>query len=394
MTMDLTHTEAQDAFRAEVRQWLAENVPAETLPPIHTADGVEAHQRWERTLFDAGYAALHWPREHGGGGAGLIEQAVFDEEYLRAGAPSRLNRLALGMAGPTVIRFGTHEQRRRWLQGMLTGDDLWCQGFSEPGAGSDLAGLRTRGERAGDEIVVNGQKTWTSMARFADWMFALVRTDADSSRHRGITFLMLRMDSPGIELRPIRQLHGEPGFAEVFFTDVRVPVDQVVGGIGEGWSVAMATLGFERGTGLGDHVRFTRDVADLVDLAQRVGVADDPLVRDEVAARWVEAQQFRRYMQRTTARLSAGGSIGPEASMTKLFWSEMESRIFESALRILGPLAELSDAAPASPALPDIHRRYWHARASRIFAGTSEVQRNIVAERVLGLPREPPWTSS
>ncbi|MGQ0481538.1 MAG: acyl-CoA dehydrogenase family protein [Pseudonocardia sp.] len=392
--MDLTYTATEREFRAEVRDWLAANAPTEVLPPIYTAAGVAAHRIWERTMFDAGYSALHWPREHGGGGAGLIEQAIFGEEYLRAGAPMRLNRLALGLAGPTVIQFGTDQQRRRWLPAMLSCDDLWCQGFSEPEAGSDLAGLRTRAERDGDDFVINGQKTWTSMSAFANWMFAMVRSDPDSSRHRGITFIMVPMDTPGIELRPIRQLHGEPGFAEVFFTDVRVSASNVIGEVGEGWSVAMATLGFERGTGLGDHVRFARDVADLVELARRAGVADDPVVRDEIAARWVEVQQFRRHMQRTATRLAAGGTIGPEASMTKLFWSEMEARIFETALKILGPLAELADDAPDSLAGRGFHRRYWHSRASRIFAGTSEVQRNIISERVLGLPREPRWTSS
>ncbi|HEY9416794.1 MAG TPA: acyl-CoA dehydrogenase family protein [Pseudonocardia sp.] len=392
--MDLTYSTAEQEFRAQVRDWLAANAPTEVLPPIYTAEGVAAHRTWERTMFDAGYSALHWPREHGGGGAGLIEQAIFGEEYLRAGAPMRLNRLALGLAGPTVIQFGTEEQRAQWLPAMLSCDDLWCQGFSEPEAGSDLAGLRTRAVRDGDDFVINGQKTWTSMSAFANWMFAMVRSDPDSSRHRGITFIMVPMDTPGIELRPIRQLHGEPGFAEVFFTDVRVSAANVIGEVGEGWSVAMATLGFERGTGLGDHVRFARDVADLVELARRAGVADDPVVRDEIAARWVEVQQFRRHMQRTATRLASGGTIGPEASMTKLFWSEMEARIFETALKILGPLAELADGAP--DALPDrgFHRRYWHSRASRIFAGTSEVQRNIISERVLGLPREPRWTSN
>jgi len=392
--VDLTYSTAEQSFRGRARQWLAEHVPGEPLPPPYTAEGVAAHRAWERQLHDAGYTALHWPREHGGGGAGLIEQALFGEEYVRAGAPVRLNRLALGMAGPTVMAFGTPEQRGRWLPGMLSCEQLWCQGFSEPDAGSDLAAVRTRAELDGDELVITGQKIWTSLSAFAQWMFAIVRTDPALRRHRGLTFVMVPMDSPGIELRPIRQLHGEPGFAEVFLTDVRVPVANVVGEIGEGWSVAMATLGFERGTGLGDHARFARDIDDLVELARRAGMADDPVVRDEVAARHVEVQQYRRHMQHVTTRLAAGGSIGPEASMGKLYWSEMEARIFETALNILGPLAELTPDAPLNLAAPELHRRYWHARASRIFAGTSEVQRNIVAERVLGLPREPRWTST
>ncbi|CAN5629936.1 acyl-CoA dehydrogenase [soil metagenome] len=387
--MDLTYSPAEAGFRAQARQWLAEHTPTGALPPTYTADGVAAHRRWEQQLLSAGYAALHWPREHGGGGVGLIEQALFGEEYVRASAPLRLNRLALGMAGPTLMAFGTPKQCGRWLPGMLSCAELWCQGFSEPEAGSDLAAVRTRAEIDGDDLVITGQKIWTSLSAFAQWMFALVRTDPAQRRHRGLTFVMVPMDSPGIELRPIRQLHGEPGFAEVFLTDVRVPVANVIGEIGEGWSVAMATLGFERGTGLGDHARFARDITGLVDLARRAGVADDPLVRDEVAARHVEVQQYRRHMQHVTTRLAAGGSIGPEASIGKLYWSEMEARIFETALRILGPLAELTSDASLNLAAPGLHRSYWHARASRIFAGTSEVQRNIVAERLLGLPREP-----
>lgn len=392
--MDLAFSATEERFRAGARDWLAEHVPTEALPPHHTAEGVAAHRAWEQTLHGAGYAALHWPREHGGGGAGLVEQALFGEEYVRAAAPVRLNRLALGMAGPTVMAYGTPEQRQRWLPGMLTCEDLWCQGFSEPDAGSDLAAVRTRADLDGDDLVVTGQKVWTTLSVFARWMFALVRTDPAQRRHHGLSFVMIPMDAPGIERRPIRQLHGEPGFSEVFLDAVRVPLGNVVGEVGQGWSVAMATLGFERGTGLGDHARFTRDVEDLVELARRTGTADDPVVRDEIAARHVEAQQYRRHVQHVTTRLAAGASIGPEASMTKLYWSEMEARIFETALRVLGPLAELTPDAALSRAAPGLHRRYWHARASRIFAGTSEVQRNIVAERVLGLPREPRWTST
>lgn len=391
--MDLTYSPAQTSFRAQARDWLAAHVPAEPLPPPHTAEGVAAHRAWERQLHGAGYAALHWPREHGGGGAGLIEQALFGEEYVRAGAPVRLNRLALGMAGPTVMAFGTPAQQQRWLPGMLSCDQLWCQGFSEPDAGSDLAAVRTRAELDGDELVITGQKVWTSLSAFAQWMFALVRTDPAQQRHRGLTFVMIAMDSPGVELRPIRQLHGEPGFSEVFLTGVRVPLADVVGELGHGWAVAMATLGFERG-GLGDHARFARDVDDLVELAHRAGVADDPVVRDEVAARFVEVQQFRRHVELVTSRLAAGAPTDAQASITKLYWSEMEARIFETALRILGPLAELTPEASLNLAAPGLHRRYWHARAARIFAGTSEVQRNIISERVLGLPREPRWTST
>ncbi|GAB2960470.1 acyl-CoA dehydrogenase family protein [Amycolatopsis acidiphila] len=391
--MDLSYSDAEREFQLRARAWLAANVPDRPLAPPYTEVGIAEHRDWEKRLHDAGYAALHWPDEYGGGGADLVRQALFGEEYLRAGAPQRLNRLALGLAGPTIIHYGTEVQKARWLPGMLTCAELWCQGFSEPEAGSDLAAVRTRATRDGPDFVLNGQKTWTSLSVFADWMFALVRTDPDSSGHRGLTFVMVPMRTPGIEVRPIVQMHGAPGFAEVFLSDVRVPAANVVGEIGSGWAVAMTTLGFERGTGLGDHVRFARDVEQLVAIARWAGVANDPLIRDQIAARYVEVQQFRRYMQRVTTRLGAGERPGPEASMTKLFWSEMEARIFETALYILGPLAEMGDDAWQGVA-PGLHRRYWHARAARIFAGTSEVQRNIVAERVLGLPREPRCTST
>ncbi|PND54795.1 acyl-CoA dehydrogenase [Mycobacterium sp. ENV421] len=385
--MELTYSEPELAFRDEVHDWLTANVPTHPLPPAYTAEGVAAHREWEKALYTAGYAALHWPQDYGGGGADFMRQMLFDEEYHRAGAPQRLNRLALGLAGPTIIEFGTSEQKRRWLPGMLSCDELWCQGFSEPGAGSDLSAVRTRAVLDGDDFVLNGQKIWTSLSAFADWMFALVRTDPGQSRHRGLTYIVLSMDSAGIELRPIRQLHGEPGFAEVFFTDVRVPATNVIGEVGDGWRVAMATLGYERGTGLGNHVRLTNDVRELVELAERTGVADDPAWRDEIASRFAEAELFRRYMQHIASQLAAGNGVGFRSSLVKLYWSELDSRIQETALQILGPFAELADA-PSCADGAGFHRRYWHARASRIFAGTNEIQRNIIGERLLGLPRE------
>lgn len=389
--MRLTLDDERLAFRAEVAAWLERNVPGESLPPIYAREGVDAHREWERRLNQAGYAALHWPREYGGGGADLVTQAIFQEEYQRAEAPQRLNRLGLGLIGPTLIEFGTEEQKSRWLPGILTCDELWCQGFSEPDAGSDLAGIRTRAVLDGDDLVINGQKIWASLSIFADWMFALVRTGQAGGGHLGLTFVLIPMTTPGIDLRPIRQLHGEPGFAEVFFTDVRVPTKNVVGEIGDGWRVAMATLGFERGTGLGDHVRFTRDVEELVQIAFRTGRGDDPVVRDAVAARFVEAQVYQRYMQNVVTRLSAGEELGSGSSLVKLYWSEMEARIFETAIDVLGPWAELDDG-PLALVGNRFHRRYWHARASRIFAGTSEIQKNIISERLLGLPKERRWS--
>lgn len=386
--MDLAYSGSELAFRDEIREWLTANVPTHPLPPPYTAEGVAERREWEKALYTAGYAALHWPQEYGGGGADFMQQMLFDEEYHRAGAPQRLNRLALGLVGPTIIEFGTAEQKRRWLPEMLSCDELWCQGFSEPGAGSDLSAVRTRAVADGDDFVLNGQKIWTSLSAFADWMFALVRTDPGQTRHRGLTYIVLPMDSAGIELRPIRQLHGEPGFSEVFFTDVRVPAENVIGEIGDGWRVAMATLGYERGTGLGNHVRLSKDVRQLVELAERTGVADDPACRDEIASRFAEAELFRRYMQHIASQLAAGSGVGFRSSLVKLYWSELDSRIQETALQILGPYAELADP-PACADGAGFHRGYWHARASRIFAGTNEIQRNIIGERLLGLPREP-----
>ncbi len=387
--MDLSLTPEQESFRDEVRSWLAANVPAEPLGPTSTPEGFAAHRVWEQRLFEAGYSAINWPAAYGGRDADLLTQAVFAEEYARAGAPERINTLGLGLAGPTLIAYGTDAQKERWLPGILSCDDIWSQGFSEPEAGSDLAALRTTAVAAGDVYVVNGQKIWTSLGRFADWIFALVRTDRQAPKHKGITFLMIDMRSPGIEVRPITQINGDPGFAEVFFTDVEVPADNVVGDVNDGWRVAMTTLGFERGTGLGSHVRFARDVTDLVGLVRRMGLADDPIVRDRVARLHAEVEVFRANTYRTLTRLAAGKPIGPEASVNKLYWSEMEARIYEAGMQVMGPYAELTPKADAAIDRDHWQKQYWYARAALIYAGTSEIQKNIIAERVLGLPKEP-----
>jgi alkylation response protein AidB-like acyl-CoA dehydrogenase len=395
--MDLDLTAAQQAFRDEVRAWLADNVPREPLPPSHTEEGFEAHREWERRLHAAGLAAIHWPQEYGGRDADLLDVALFQEEYMRARAPARINVLALGLAGPTIMAYGTDEQKARWLPRILTCEDIWCQGFSEPGAGSDLANVQTSAVRDRDAYIVNGQKIWTSLGRFADWIFALVRTDRSATRHAGITFLMIDMHSDGIDVRPITQINEDPGFAEVFFTDVRVPVDNVVGEEHHGWQVAMTTLGYERSTGLGTHVRFSQNLRDLVALVRAAGLEHDPTVRDELARHYVETEVYRHHTYRTLTRLASEGKPGPEASLNKLYWSEMEARIFETGLNLLGPLAELTPKAGLmQERLGDAvgiwehwQQHYWYARAAMIYAGTSEIQKNIIGERVLGLPKEP-----
>ena len=397
--MDLELTAEQQAFREEVRTWLQANVPAEPLASQTTPEGFAAHRDWERRLFEAGYAAISWPAKYGGRDADLLTTAILQEEYARFGAPTRINVLGLGLAGPTLMVYGTEEQKERWLARILSCDDIWSQGFSEPDAGSDLAGIRTSAVPEGDEYIVNGQKIWTTLGRFADWIFALVRTDRDAPKHKGITFLMIDMKSPGIEVRPIVQINGDAGFSEVFFTDVRVPIANVVGEVNDGWRVAMSTLGFERGTGLGSHVRFSRDLDGLVALVKGMGLQDDPIVRDQVAKLHVDVSVFRHNTYRTLTRLAHGKPIGPEASLNKLYWSQMEARIFETGMQVMGPYAELTSKADqaaerlgraaAAAAWDHWHKQYWYSRAALIYAGTSEVQRNIIAERVLGLPKEP-----
>ena len=386
--MDLTPTPEQQAFRSEVREWLAANVPADPLPEASTPEGLEAHKAWERRLFEAGYAAIHWPSEYGGRDADHLTQQIFAEEYVASGAPTRINTLGLGLAGPTLMVYGTPEQKDRWLARILSSEDIWCQGFSEPDAGSDLAAIRTTAVLDGDHYVINGQKIWTSMGRVADWMFCLVRTNPEVPKHKGITFIMIDMTSPGIEVRPIVQINADPGFAEVFFTDVRVPAENVVGEVDDGWRVAMTTLSFERGTGLGSHVKFGRDLDRLVGLVRARGMADDPLVRDRVAALFARNRVFRHNTYRTATALSSGGRLGPEASLNKLYWSQMERDIFELGMTVMGPYAELAPDADLALDQHRWHHDYWYARASCIYAGTSQIQKNIIAERVLGLPKE------
>jgi alkylation response protein AidB-like acyl-CoA dehydrogenase len=395
--MDLSLTDAQRAFRDEVRAWLQAHVPHEPLPAAVDRAGLEAHRAWEKALCEAGYAAIHWPAAYGGRDADMIDVAIFQEEYARAGAPDRINVLGLGLTGPTLIVHGDDAQRERWLPSILSCDAIWCQGFSEPDAGSDLANVQTMAVLDGEDYVVDGQKVWTSQGPFADWMFALVRTSREGPRHGGLSFLMIDMHTPGVEVRPITQINDAPGFSEVFLTGVRVPATNVVGEVGEGWKVAMTTLGFERGTGLGTHVRFSRDLGHLVELVRALGLEHDARVRDEVAGLYAETEVYRHHMYRTlTTMTERDGKPGPDASVNKLYWSEMEGRIFDTGMRLLGASAELAAASPAvaerlgprvAAVWRDWHKRYWYSRAATIYAGTSEIQKNIIAERVLGLPR-------
>ncbi len=390
--MDFQLSAEDAAFQEEVRAWLADR--REQIAHTREVDweeggeAFERHREWERALFEAGLAAIAWPKEYGGRGATLMQQALFTEEYVKAKAPDRINRLGLGLLGPTLMVYGTEEQKQQHLPRILRCDEIWCQGFSEPNAGSDLASLRTRAEIDGDDFVVNGQKIWTSLGRFGDWIFTLCRTDPSAPKHKGISFILIDMHSPGVEVRPLVQIDNSARFAEVFFTDVRVPRSNLVGNLNDGWKVAMTTLGFERGTGLGSPAAFNRMFGDLVELTRRERRDDDPDVRRRVAQSYIETRMFQLNNQRTLSKLAKGAQVGSEASLNKLYWSEMETRMLETALDVLGPRAELAEGSPDAEHDGEVFGDYLYARASMIYAGTNEIQKNIIAQRVLGLPRE------
>ncbi len=383
--MDLDFTAQQQAFRAEVRAWLHDNVPRAPLASYDTREGFEQHRVWEARLAEGGYSSVIWPKELGGRGSDLIEWLIFEEEYHAAGAPMRVNQNGILLLGPTLMEFGTAEQKARFLPRMARCDDMWAQGWSEPNAGSDMANIASRAIRDGDEYVINGQKTWSTRAVFANWLFGLFRTHPESSRHHGLSYLLVPLDARGITIRPIKALNGKQAFAEVFFDDVRVSAANLVGEEGQGWNVAMATAGFERGLLLRSPARFQRTARRLVELYRRHQAAADrdPSIRDGVLQAWMDAEAYNLASYHTVGRLLQGGRVGAESSTNKIFWSELDLRMHETAMRILGPRAELID----DPEVHDWLEGFLFAQAGPIYAGTNEIQRNIIAERVLGLPK-------
>ena len=385
--MDLAYTDEQKRFRAEARAWLEANVPREPLASFDTREGFESHRTWERRLNAGGWAMVSWPREYGGRGANLLEWLVFEEEYYRAGAPKRVNQNGLFLLGPTIMEYGTPEQKARFLPKIASSEEVWCQGWSEPNAGSDMAAIQATAIRTGDRYVISGQKTWASRGAFADWTFGLFRTDPASERHRGLTFVLVPLDAKGVTVRPIAQLDGETGFAEIFFDDVEVPVANRLGDEGKGWNVAMATAGFERGLMLRSPARFQHTAARLVALYRENAQACDGALRDEVVACWMDAEAYALETYRTVSRLLAGGKIGAEASLNKIFWSELDLRMHETALRILGDRADLLPEAPSAAGCGDWLDGWLFSLSGPIYAGTNEIQRNVIAERILGLPR-------
>lgn len=381
--MELTWSEDEERFRAECRAWLEANVPHPPLPSGDTREGFAAHLDWERRLFAAGYSAVSWPSQYGGRGASLWEWLIFEEEYYRAGAPQRVTQNGIFLLAPTIFEFGTDRQRDHYLPRMAAAEDLWCQGWSEPNAGSDLAGITSRAVRDGAGWRLTGQKTWTTRGAFCTHLFGLFRTDPDATRHRGLTYFLVPLDAEGVTVRGFGRLDGDEGFAEVFLDGVVVPDgDQdppaggVLGGVNEGWSVAMATTTSERGLTLRSPGRFRATAARLVELAQERGV--DEVLADRLARVWMDAEAYALYTLADVTTIVEGGSPGARSSLNKIFWSELDVRLHQLALDVLGPDAELD-----GPWM----RGFEFALSGPIYAGTNEIQRNIVAERVLGLPR-------
>jgi alkylation response protein AidB-like acyl-CoA dehydrogenase len=380
VNLDLSPDEL--AFQAEVRAWLEANVPTEPLPSMDTAAGWALHQEWEAKLAAERYSVVSWPREVGGREASLVEWVIFEEEYYRAGAPGRVSQNGIFLLAPIIFDHGTPEQQARFLPSMATGETIWAQAWSEPEAGSDLASLRstaTRDEARGG-WVLNGQKTWSSRATYAHWGFGLFRSDPDSARHAGLTYFLFPLDADGITVRPIAQLDGEAGFAEIFFDDVFVPDADVLGAVGAGWNVAMSTAGNERGLSLRSPGRFCAAADRLVELWKERG-SEHPEAWDGVVDAWIGAQAYRLFTWGTVTRLADGGEMGAAGSINKVFWSELDIRLHETGLDLLGAEAELLE----TPWMDG----YVFALSGPIYAGTNEIQRNIIAERILGLPREP-----
>jgi alkylation response protein AidB-like acyl-CoA dehydrogenase len=387
MALQLQFTPAQRQFRAEVRAWLAEHVPRTVLPTLESAAGFAQHRQWERTLAAGNWGMVTWPKEFGGRGANLIEWLIFEEEYYRANAPLRANQNGIFLLGPTLMEFGTAAQKARFLPPMAAGEEIWAQAWSEPQSGSDLAAVRASATREGDSYVLRGHKIWASRAAFADWCFGIFRTDAGAERHHGLSFILVPLKAPGVRVRGIRQIHGEPGFAEIFFEEARVPLGNRLGEEGQGWHIAMTTAGFERGLMLRSPARFQVAAERLVELWRQHRESADPAVAARVAQAWQDARAYALNTYATASRLMAGGAIGVEASLNKIFWSELDLELHRTAMTLLGAHAELIAHANGETQAHGWLEGFLFSLAGPIYAGTNEIQRNLIAERLLGLPR-------
>jgi alkylation response protein AidB-like acyl-CoA dehydrogenase len=385
--VNLDYSQDQRDFRAEVRAWMEANVPSGALPSFDlTREGFEAHRDWERKLNDGRWGMVTWPEALGGRNLDLVRWLIFEEEYYRANAPTRVNQNGIFLLGPTMMEFGTPEQKSKYLPSMAAGDIIWAQAWSEPGAGSDLAGVRSTCTRDGDEYVLNGQKIWSSRAAFADWAFGLFR-EPGSERHKGMSLILFPLTAPGVTVRPIERMDGEKVFAEIFLDNVRVPVGDRLGEEGQGWKVCMATAGFERGLLLRSPARYQEAARKLIALYERHKDNLPASIGERVAKAWMDADAYALAIYAMCSRLNAGGQIGPESSTNKIFWSEMDVALHQTSLDILGARSELTAGAPDAGDIEGWLDGYIFALAGPIYAGSNEIQRNIIAERMLGLPK-------
>jgi alkylation response protein AidB-like acyl-CoA dehydrogenase len=397
--MDFTLTPEQQSFRDEVRDWLSHNLPRSWVERLHGGsdiprpDAYEFLRKWQAKLNEAGFMGLTWPKESGGRGLTFMEEMILQQEMALAKAPPVLNILAVGMAGPTIIAYGTEEQKKRYPPKMLSCEEIWCQGYSEPNAGSDLASLQTRAVKEGEYYVVNGQKVWTSLAHMADWMMLLARTDPDAPKHKGITYFLLDMKSPGVTVKPLKQITGDAEFNEVYFDNVRIHESHILGGLNNGWGVGLTTLMYERlALGFGIQVRLRIALDALVELARHtvkngVPVTQDPLMRQKLAQMWIDTEVFKYTGARAITKLLKGELPGPEASTGKMMWVEGHQRLQELAMEIEGPFSQLTQGSPWAVAGGLWQHTFLRSRANSIEGGTTEIQRNIIGERVLGLPK-------
>jgi alkylation response protein AidB-like acyl-CoA dehydrogenase len=397
--MDFTLTPEQQSFRDEVRDWLRKNLPRGWVERLREGSDVprpEAYEflrGWQRKMYDAGFVGLTWPKEYGGRGLTFMEELILAEEMALQKAPPVLNILAIGMAGPTIINYGTEEQKKRYPAKMLSCEEIWCQGYSEPNAGSDLASLQTRAVKDGEYYVINGQKVWTSLAHVADWMMLLARTDPDAPKHKGITYFLLDMKLPGITVKPLKQITGDPEFNEVYFDNVRVHESEILGGLNNGWAVGLATLMYERlALGFGLQVRLKIALDGLVELARNTkkngaSATKDPVLRQKLAQLWIETEVFKYTGARAITKLLKGELPGPEASTGKMMWVDGHQHLQELAMEIEGPFSQLMRGSQWAMADGLWQHTFLRSRANSIEGGTTEIQKNIIGERVLGLPK-------
>lgn len=392
--MHARFSEEDEAFRREIAGWLAEHLGGEFAHlrgrggPGDEHSLVDERKAWERTLGAAGWIGIALPKSVGGRELSLTQQVIFYEEYARARGPGRMGHIGEGLLAPTLVHFGSAEQQRRFLPGILSGEEIWCQGYSEPSAGSDLANVQTRAERKGDAWVLNGQKVWTSGAAWSDWCFVVCRTDPTAQpKHRGLSYILCPMDQPGVEVRPIVQMTGDAEFSEVFFNDARAAKDDVVGGVNGGWKVAMGTLAFERGAStLGQQMNFQNELDEIIAIAKANGRAADPIIRQRIADAWI-GLRLQRYIALRTLSADNSAEVGREGMVTKLFWATWHRDLGKLAMDVLGPHAEIAEGAPY--VLSKLQRMYLFTRSDTIYAGSNQIQRNLISERALGMPKEP-----